>query len=269
NQQKPRETSAAKRRHEEGEDEQEKAKSLESGIKGLKVEEAKRQKIGKADGSQAALFNYASDSDSEEGEKADTKDIDHEGDETQDGDGQLPAGFFDEGFEPEIDDQNTSTEIEEQAADAHEQPRGIEEPQINLPQGFFDNAVEQEAVKTGQTIDKVEAGKEKKLKKDLADFESEIAGLVEEGHAIRTEDEVRLHKSFEDDLEQQDELWKARTSRLAKMRSVIEDGIKQMDPAEATEPAQTDDVDTSDESDGESSDDAEYEEFLDWRSSKV
>ncbi|KAI8319280.1 hypothetical protein GQ54DRAFT_335702 [Martensiomyces pterosporus] len=276
-------SSATKRPH--GEDTQDSHLEISDsdGAKNSEAEaEAKRQKVDAADSPHLALFSYGSDSDNntsdddgdDKGKNA-TQNTDKVEDESSNMDDQLPAGFFDEGIQPDDDDgddddnahsHNDNEETNKGEQNGHAAADSGAEPRVNLPQGFFDSTDEQAAVSLGLTVAQVEADKEKTLARELANFESEIADLAQEGAEVRTEDEVNLHRSLEEDLEQQDGLWKARTARLTKMRRIIKDGVEEMDPNEKPDASNTAGPDSSSD---EESDAEDYAEFLDWRSSKV
>ncbi|KAJ2502626.1 hypothetical protein GGH96_000912 [Coemansia sp. RSA 1972] len=181
--------------------------------------EAKRRKVGN-------LVMYGSDKDSEDEKEEQPEDIAT--------DGGLPQGFFDEGVEKSMDEDNVSGK-------AAESPK--------LPDGFFDSPKEPTA-KSQIPINKMQ------LTYSLAAFENDIADLAEITEPLDIESKNEPEELV-GDLESQASRWANRTRHLAKLHSIIEEGARGMveDDAESMRDVASD----------TSSGDEDYAGFTSWR----
>ncbi|KAJ2830876.1 hypothetical protein FBU31_002413 [Coemansia sp. 'formosensis'] len=195
-------------------------------------ETAKRQKLEDEEAQQpTVLVGYDSDESEEAEDTAESK--------PDDGDASgLPAGFFDDGVEPA----------------AHNEGDG---EQAALPSGFFDNPDDEKAALASAV-----AEPDTTLDERLAEFESEIANLAEPTAAPPDAEEDDAEPSEETELEHQSEMWRQRTDKLIHLRSIIKEGIRDMDQGEQEPRAEDMSEDTGDS-------DSEYAELMDWRSGNV
>ncbi|KAJ2831640.1 hypothetical protein GGI24_001513 [Coemansia furcata] len=194
-------------------------------------ETAKRQKLEDEGAQQpTVLVGY----DSDESEEA--EDIAESKPDNGDASG-LPAGFFDDGVKPT----------------AHNEDDG---EQAALPSRFFDNTDEEKAALAPAVPEP-----DTTLDERLAEFESEIANLVEPTAAPQdAEDDAEPSEDTE--LEHQSEMWRLRTDKLIHLRSIIKEGIRDMNQGEQEPRAEDMSEDTGDS-------DSEYAELMDWRSGNV
>ncbi|KAJ2906311.1 hypothetical protein GGI21_004056 [Coemansia aciculifera] len=202
---------------------------------------AKRPKIN-TEAATASLLVAGYESDSEMSEARSLID-DSEPEETAGG-GRLPAGFFDDGVQPDA----VSDDDEGQKA---------------LPSGFFDNPDEQLAAETGATPGSHAVVAAEMLDERLAEFESEIAELTNTESNIATGVDLEPGSGEEAvELKELSDIWRQRTDKLFHLRSIIKDGIRDMD----LKPAITkDNVDDTNSSSGSSSDSEDFSELTDWR----
>ncbi|KAJ2117819.1 hypothetical protein GGI03_000854 [Coemansia sp. RSA 2337] len=208
-------------------------------------ETAKRQKLDD-DGPQETniLVGYGSDSEESEKQQEDTTEAD--GDETS----ELPTGVFDDGIEPDTHDDSDD---------------GV---QAALPSGFFDNPVEQKAAETSANTTAV-VEQDTMLDERLAEFESDIADLKPTTAAPPdNEEDAESDQNEETELEHQSEIWRQRTDKLLHLRSIIKEGIRDMDISELA-PPETTDANMEEEDNDTSSDSDEYAELMNWRSGKI
>ncbi|KAJ2559826.1 hypothetical protein EV175_000140 [Coemansia sp. RSA 1933] len=162
---------------------------------------------------------------------------------------QLPAGFFDADVPVLVDDDDDNEESDEVEGEIQQPVEPIQ----------------------------VESEKDEQLLKDLDMFESEIAGL--ENTAIpepplpsRPTDPGQPERGDSvDAIDVQGDEWKARTSRLLHLRSIITEGLQGMDQNETNEEedyaGQVDIGHSS--SDSDDSDDSDFAALTDWRMSKT
>ncbi|KAJ2745484.1 hypothetical protein GGI20_002149 [Coemansia sp. BCRC 34301] len=221
----------ASRRHQQGQATK-RAREPDTDISQLSIEDsgtedtAKRQKV--EDGG-ALLAAYESD----ESEALDDNDI-AESDMAEDS--GLPPGVFDDNDDSEA--------------------------QTGLPSGFFDNPDEQAAAETGATLEQANG----ELDDRLAEFESDIAKLAtEEPNDVALPGDNSVEADLDKEaaeLEQQSKMWRQRTDKLIHLRSIIKDGVRDMDPSDHT-PAKPVEDSGSDSSDSE-----DFTELTDWRFSK-
>ncbi|KAJ2103366.1 hypothetical protein GGI16_002998, partial [Coemansia sp. S142-1] len=205
-------------------------------------ETAKRQKL-EDDGPQETKILVGYGSDSEESEKQEEDTTEEDCDETS----ELPAGFFDDGIEPDTHDDSDD---------------GV---QAALPSGFFDNPVEQKAAETSAPV----VEQDTMLDERLAEFESDIADLKPTTAALPdNEDDAESDQSEETELEHQSEMWRQRTDKLLHLRSIIKEGVRDMDISELA-PPETVDANMEEEENDTSSDSDAYAELMDWRSGKI
>ncbi|KAJ2688569.1 hypothetical protein IWW39_002120 [Coemansia spiralis] len=183
-------------------------------------------------------------------------------------DEQEPALPLDYGSDSE-ESPDEASELPAVTIDAEVEPLASDgEQAAALPTGFFDNAEEQKAAETEALL--AHTGEpDGLLDERLAEFESEIAGLtqpldVQPNNAESAED---VGESEEAELEHQSEMWRQRTDKLIHLRSIIKEGIRDLDPSE---PPRANDVEMEEEDDSDdSSSDSEYAELMNWRSSKI
>ncbi|KAJ1949221.1 hypothetical protein EC988_004857 [Linderina pennispora] len=214
--------------------------------------EVKRLKVDTPTEQQSALslVEYGSDGSEDESEQKSEGESEEQADEAN----GLPAGFFDAGVEPELDEAEEDPDVQMDDEKPNDQPA--------LPAGFFDSATEQKAAETKTSVGQIRVEQKKDLAKDLASFEAEIADLAEENSLVRTTDEADMQKSAIDELDRKDREWKARTQRLAKMRAVIQEGLKEMDASQM----ETNEEQADAASSGSDSDMSDIDEIVDWRS---
>ncbi|KAJ2429609.1 hypothetical protein GGF41_001130 [Coemansia sp. RSA 2531] len=209
-------------------------------------ETTKRQKLDDDNGPQENKILVGYGSDSEESEKQEEDMAEADGDETS----ELPAGFFDDGIEPDTHDDSDD---------------GV---QAALPSGFFDNPDQQKAAEISANAAAV-VEKDTMLDERLAEFESDIADLKPTTAALPdNEDDAESDQSEETELEHQSEMWRQRTDKLLHLRSIIKEGIRDMDISELA-PPETVDANIEEEENDTSSDSDAYAELMDWRSGKI
>ncbi|KAJ2002784.1 hypothetical protein GGI04_003204, partial [Coemansia thaxteri] len=225
----------------------------------------KRQKVEHDDAQSSLLVGYGSESEAESAESPEKESDKLMDDEPAEG--TLPAGFFDDGVDQDtggIQQDNNVEEIDDTIAN--------NDP-TSLPSGFFDNPDEQTAAETGTSLLQVSAGHDRALKERLAEFENDLAGLAEPSAAPREADDVDIHSSLEEELEeeleQQSEMWRHRTDKLIKLRSIIREGVRDMDPNEDL-PVKTAERDTEKMDDAASNDscsdsESDFADLLSWR----
>ncbi|KAJ2488879.1 hypothetical protein IWW37_004465 [Coemansia sp. RSA 2050] len=167
-----------------------------------------------------------------------------------------------------------ASELPADTIDAEVEPHTSDEVQVAvLPTGFFDNPEEQKAAETEALL--VYTGEQDELLDErLAEFESEIAGLTQPP-AVQPpaaqpgdiDDANDVGVSEEAELEYQSEMWRQRTQKLIHLRSIIKEGIRDLDPSERP---QTNDIDMEEEENSnDSSSDSEYAELMSWRSNRI
>ncbi|KAJ2567546.1 hypothetical protein GGH12_000239 [Coemansia sp. RSA 1822] len=140
--------------------------------------------------------------------------------------------------------------IEQTTDDADEAGEVAESPK--LPDGFFDISKEP-TTKPQIPLNKMQ------LTDSLAAFENDIADLAETIEPIDIDKSKSEPEELVDDLETQATKWVSRTRHLAKLHSIIEEGAREMDADEDSAESMREVA--SDMSSG----DEDYAEFTSWR----
>ncbi|KAJ2760746.1 hypothetical protein IWQ56_005412 [Coemansia nantahalensis] len=147
--------------------------------------------------------------------------------------GGLPASFFDQGVEPadaSSDDDGRSGDDRDAGGDAS-----------GVPAGFFDASAE--------TVPQADAN----LEESLAAFERDISGLPQAPDAPAAEEPDEP----DGNAAEQGDQWAVRTQRLVRLRAIIKDGQREMDPSEGAAMEQA--------SSSGSDSDCDFAEFESWR----
>ncbi|KAJ2337716.1 hypothetical protein GGI00_000016 [Coemansia sp. RSA 2681] len=120
------------------------------------------------------------------------------------------------------------------------------------------------------------------LDERLAEFESDIAELSTEPNTAVPNTAVPIGDEDDDadflssineevELEQQSEMWRQRTDKLLHLRSIIKEGIRDMDLSES-KPLMSSDVVMKDGDSSDSEEEEEEEDFselMNWKSSSI